>query len=360
MQKLKFQPVSFSWVALHPQPKGVIQFIGGAFFGSFPTLSYRHLLHEIYDAGYTVVAIPFRFSFRHWGIALGLLEEQRRLQAYLPALAAQAGYRGEIYAQSDRYAWLGHSLGCKYIALLELLCGVELNPTDATLAEVIGPKNARWLRERLAHTPTIWNQPAQLLAPDISDTTSAVPIPALAHLIDRLGLGVQPTRQQTLALINRSRLFNLTAMLSFRQDTVAGSRQDPCPDTSDVRWLYQHLQTKGLVHVELEGKHLEPLGIKVGAHLVDLNPLDKFIKPLAQWPTGDYVLRLFHQLQHWESASAISPPAQSDLLAVGHPTVAASRGASAGPSGSAAAASETEGRDAAARGAGQWSASPRF
>ncbi len=198
-----------------------------------------------YDAGYTVVAIPFRFSFRHWSIALSLLEEQRRLQAYLPKLATRSGYASEIYAQGDRYAWLGHSLGCKYIALLELLCDIELDSKDPTLDEVIGVENANWLRRRLTNAPTIWNQPTQLLAPDISDTTSAVPVKALAHLLDALGLGIQPTRSQTLALIDRSNLFNLTAMVSFDRDTVAGSIQDPCPDTSDVLWLYQHLLSKG-------------------------------------------------------------------------------------------------------------------
>jgi hypothetical protein len=71
------------------------------------------------------------------------------------------------------------------------------------------------LRRRLTDAPTIWHQPSQLLAPDISDTTSAVPVTALAHLLDGLGLGVQPTRSQTLALIDRSNLFNLTAMISF-------------------------------------------------------------------------------------------------------------------------------------------------
>lgn len=302
-----FQPVSFSWVALHPEPKGVVQFIGGAFFGSFPTLSYRHLLRGVYEAGYTVVALPFRFSFRHWSIALGLLEEQRRLRAFLPELAAQAGYNSEVYGRSDRYAWLGHSLGCKYIALLELLCGLGLDPTNTTLEQVIGVQNAAWLRDRLANAPTIWNQPAQLLAPDISDTTSAVPIKALAHGLDRLGLGVQPTRQQTLALIERSRLFNLTAMISFKRDRVAGSVKDPCPDTSDVLWLYQQLQAKGLLHNELEGKHLEPLGVKIGPWLVDLNPLDKFLKPLVQWPTGQCVADFFHQLQ----SPKINQPAEA-------------------------------------------------
>nr|WP_242020248.1 DUF1350 family protein [Nodosilinea sp. FACHB-131] len=356
MKPFTFQPVSFSWVALHPQPKGIIQFIGGAFFGSLPTLCYRHLLRELYDAGYTVVAMPFRFSFRHWGIALSLLEEQRRLQTYLPQLAAEVGYDTEVYHQSDRYAWLGHSLGCKYIALLELLCGVELDPMDTTLDEVIGIRNAQWLRDRLAASPSIWNQPTQLLAPDISDTTSAVPLKSLAHLLDKLGLGVRPTRQQTLALIDRSRLFNLTAMVSFTHDTVAGSIQDPCPATSDVLWLYQHLQAKQLIHAELEGKHLEPLGVKVGHWLVDLNPLDKFAKPLTDWATRKTVLTFFHQLQHRETESETVledlKPALAEVRALigtrSEPGLF-----SAEPSGLAVDLPETEGQAGARAGAGQ-------
>ena len=48
---LHFQPISFSWVALHPQPKGVIQFMGGAFFGSFPTVFYRYFLGQLFESG---------------------------------------------------------------------------------------------------------------------------------------------------------------------------------------------------------------------------------------------------------------------------------------------------------------------
>ncbi len=29
--KLKFRPIHFNWVAIHPQPIGIIHFIGGAF-----------------------------------------------------------------------------------------------------------------------------------------------------------------------------------------------------------------------------------------------------------------------------------------------------------------------------------------
>lgn len=308
MQKPQFQPVSCSWVALHPQPKGVIQFVGGALFGTWPTLSYRHLLHELYNAGYTVVAMPFRFSFRHWAIALDLLEEQRQLQTCLADLADRLGYASDLYQRSDRYSWLGHSLGCKYIALLELLCGVSLDQSDTTLESVVGDPQAQWLRDRLRQAPTIWNQPAQLLAPDISDTPDAVPVKPLAHLLDALGLGVTPTRSQTLELITRSRLFNLTTLISFAEDTVAGSIQDPRPETSDVRWLYQHLQPKGLIHAELAGKHLEPVGIKIGTWLVDLNPLDKFAKPLNHWSVSQWVLDFWGRLKTGRAAAPLAPP----------------------------------------------------
>ena len=35
------------------------------------------------------------------------------------------------------------------------------------------------------------------------------------------------------------------------------------------------------LHQEIIGKHLEPVGIKVGNYIVDLNPLDKFIQPIS-------------------------------------------------------------------------------
>jgi hypothetical protein len=79
-KSFKFQPVSFSWVAVHPQPKGVVQFLGGTFLGSLPTLFYRYFLQQLFEEGYTVVSLPFRFTFRHWPLAIGLLKEQQILR----------------------------------------------------------------------------------------------------------------------------------------------------------------------------------------------------------------------------------------------------------------------------------------
>src|SRR5689334_8122940 len=109
-ENLKFVPLSFSWVAIHPEPKGVIQFIGGAFFGTFPTLFYRYFFEKLYEEGYTIIALPFRFSFRHWQIAISLLKEQETLQKELLKITCDP-----LYRDNTKYFWIGHSLGCKYI-----------------------------------------------------------------------------------------------------------------------------------------------------------------------------------------------------------------------------------------------------
>lgn len=292
--KLHFQPVSFSWVALHPEPRGVIQFIGGAGFGSLPTLSYRYFLQRLFDAGYSIVALPFRFSFRHWSIALSLLAEQQKLKGILTEIAAKAGYQHEIYQQTDRYYWVGHSLGCKYIILLELLSGEWREDVE----QCTDSKTAEWLLDRLPPGCAIRSQRSLLIAPDLSDTESAIPIKSLARFLERLGLGVRPNQRQSKCLIHRSDLFNLTAMISFDRDSVAGSIKD-LPDTdSDVLWLYEALQQRLVVQRELPGKHLEPVGVKIGKFIVDFNPLDKFIQPLSKRDLEETVLTFLEKLEN--------------------------------------------------------------
>ncbi|NEP84964.1 MAG: hypothetical protein F6K39_46810 [Okeania sp. SIO3B3] len=41
------------------------------------------------------------------------------------------------------------------------------------------------------------------------------------------------------------------------------------------------MKNRGLLHQEIQGKHLEPVGIKIGNYIVYLNPLDKFIQPIS-------------------------------------------------------------------------------
>jgi hypothetical protein len=119
--------------------------------------------------------------------------------------------------------------------------------------------------------PSIKNQSSLLIAPDISNTESAIPVRSLAKLLDKFGLGVLPTREQTQCFIASSSLFNLTAIISFDRDEIAGSTNDikKIPEQqkmSDVLWLIKQLNQKQLplLSQEVEGKHLEPVGIKIG------------------------------------------------------------------------------------------------
>lgn len=303
-----FRPLSFSWVAIHPQPRGVVQFIGGAFFGTFPTLFYRYLLRRVFDAGYTVIALPFRFSFRHWSLAVSLLKEQDQLRREIALTAQHLGYESDLYQDKTQYLWMGHSLGCKYIALLEFLSDDRwpaLLETCADTRQIEQIKHA--IADLRPDTVSIKGQPSLLLAPDISDTESAIPIRSLAQLLDRFQLGVLPTRRQTQCLIDQSDLFNLTGLISFDHDTIAGSVANPGQKPyaeNDVLWLITQLQQRAfpVLHQELLGKHLEPLGVKIGSFIVDLNPFDKFVERISDRLLEDNVLQFLETLRQREQA----------------------------------------------------------
>ncbi|MDZ7962835.1 MAG: DUF1350 family protein [Aulosira sp. DedQUE10] len=305
----RFSPISFSWVAIHPEPKGVIQFIGGAFFGTFPTVFYRYFLQTLFEEGYTIIAIPFRFSFRHWSIAIDLLKEQERLRKELSKITGN-----DLYKEKANYLWLGHSLGCKYIALLEFLSGQQWKDIIESCVEQQAYQQIEAITANAnLENASILDQPSLLIAPDISNTESAIPIRAIARFLDKVGLGVLPTREQTQCFIERSQLFNLTALISFDKDTLAGSKTDEFKnkkirENSDVFWLIQQLNTRKfpILHKELEGKHLEPLGVRVGKYIVDLNPFDKFIELLSRRLLERYVLQFIVQLKQRQKQVGIN------------------------------------------------------
>lgn len=304
MNEFHFRPLCHSWVALHPHPKGVVQFIGGAFFGSFPTVAYRYLLQKMFKAGYTVVALPFRFSFRYWSLAIDLLKEQDALRKEIAAIAQHLNYEHELYQDKTNYYWVGHSLGCKYIALLELLSSENWQDI---LCHCVEAKQIEEIKQAIADLSTdsvsIKGQPSLLLAPNISNTESAIPVRFLAQLLDKFKLGVLPTRAQTQCLIEQSELFNLTGLISFDHDTIAGNITEKQPlAENDVLWLLSQFKQRRypLLHQELSGKHLEPVGVQIGTWILDFNPFDKFAKPIDDRPLEAIVLQFLDQLHQRE------------------------------------------------------------
>ncbi|MCE2699842.1 MAG: DUF1350 family protein [Nostocales cyanobacterium LE14-WE4] len=290
---MKFNAVSHSWVALHPQPKGVVQFIGGAFVGTFGTsIFYQHLLKFIYDQQYTIIILPFKFTFNHYQEAGFLITEQYEILPELVRSALLEGYDHEAYLDNRNFFWLGHSIGCKYIALLEGFSALPDTPEERALfinkilSNTKKPRNKneinkvifeiesliKYLQERVTFAKkSIKNQIAQeiilgdsistlfikgqvsvLLAPNNSDTKTALQFEFLANLLDRLRLGVSPTPEETNSLIIESNLFNKLGLVAFDSDTTAKTT------VNDFLTLFQKPPAEYQVHKP--GGHFRPIG----------------------------------------------------------------------------------------------------
>ncbi|MDB9435611.1 DUF1350 family protein [Dolichospermum lemmermannii CS-548] len=318
---MKFQPVSHSWVALHPKPQGVIQFIGGALFGTFfPMFFYRSLLQRLFNDGYTIVILPFNFTFDHYAEAGFLIREQYEIMPELVRRAIFAGYEYEPYLSDQNFSWLGHSIGCKYIALLEAFSALPVvgEPSDPQY-----PHNVEKLRKfidstvRSANTKGsqeningkvesiftdllilisdleikrkeaerlikyyikreanfdqlqdnikitsifIKNQPSLLLAPVNTGLESAIPQP-LAGIVISLGVNVKPTPDETYALIKEGDLFNLMGLTAFKKDKLAATT---------CEWFEDKFKKppEGF-REDLKGGHLRPLGMQLGNFVIN-------------------------------------------------------------------------------------------
>ena len=107
---MDWQEIAGNWVYLPRNPVGIIHFLGGAFVGTAPHVTYRLLLEELAARGYAIAATPFVNTFDHGAIAREVLEKFETCLA-------------RLYRRLDRgylpVYGLGHSMGCK----LHLLAG---------------------------------------------------------------------------------------------------------------------------------------------------------------------------------------------------------------------------------------------
>ncbi len=256
----QFKPISRSWVlkAEREKPLGVIEFIGGAGLGTLPTIAYHHFLTTVWEHGYTVIAVPYPLGFNHRAIAEYLKDERDIIRTILN------------YPQDIPQIWVAHSLGCKYIVLLEI-------------------------------QEDIIDQPSLLIAPNIGSTRNAIPSDWLASLLDRFNLGVRPDRETTLEWIEQSvaanELFHITSLLSFKQDCISGNRdgKQDCrqrffpplpPSTDDVKRFDDLIQNRpGSFYTfnEIQGGHNKLAGWGMGNYVKELDNSDgQLIQPIPR------------------------------------------------------------------------------
>jgi hypothetical protein len=259
-----YEKISNSQVLLHPNPRGIIQFVGGFVFGSFPAWSYKYLLQFLFDQGYSIILYKFPFNliqFNHWEVSLELLKEQSLLKTQIVEFLRHRHQPidvVELYAKQESYLWLGHSLGCKYIILLEILSN-QKDRRKKILNEALGEsakdilgkiENEQANLEESINPNFIRDQPSILLAPEISNT-----VRFLRSSWRVSNNKAQPNQQQTESLIRASNeLFNLTGIISFSQDEIA---------EDDVVFLREKFQGKNKsLYQEIWGWHFEPLSIR--------------------------------------------------------------------------------------------------
>ena len=324
---LCFKPFANSWVALHPEPKGIIQFVGSFFiFGSLPTVFYNPLLRNLYNQGYTIIAYPCsvippiiwqKRLVDHWQASIRLLTEEYALKQELVAYLLKQGDEEllELYLNQSNYFWLGHSLGCKYISILEIIsnnwqniehhlvqCGFKPEDIEIIKAELstleferIESDNrlnrflsSKGIQKSITSKKSIIDQPAISIAPEIYGTqdSSGATIP---------GFELFPTGKQTLCLIKQTTdYFNLTALIEFDRDEIS---QD------DVQALKAEFATRPinqpdkLIYQKFPGcdlkikllsslfSHLQPTGRNV---IPLANCIDKIFSELKQRANSAY------------------------------------------------------------------------
>ena len=108
----------------------------------------------------------------------------------------------------------------------------------------------------------IKGQISVFLAPDNSDTKTALFFEPLAQCLDNIGLGVSPTPEETNNLIIESNLFNKLGLVSFDADTTAEKTVD------DFIKLIQKPPATYQLHTL--GGHFRPLGFDAFTQVINL------------------------------------------------------------------------------------------
>ncbi|NMF58523.1 DUF1350 family protein [Pseudanabaena yagii] len=112
---MQWKQVEENWVLTPAKPKGVIHFLGGAFFAAAPQVAYSRVLEQLAQNNYAIVATPFlNNTFDHRQIARDVHTSFRKA-------------RSKLFLDYFPVFGMGHSMGCK----IHLLINSLYKPTRA-------------------------------------------------------------------------------------------------------------------------------------------------------------------------------------------------------------------------------------
>ena len=188
------------------------------------------------------------------------------MDALLYESSADGGRREPGLNPKPPCLWIAHSLGCKYVALLELLSDVEDYRFKKNIMHALSeaePSQAQEPQAKLnliqADQASLFNQPQLLTDPVIANLNSAIPWKPLEKNLCSSFQGL-PSRDTTFKLIDETCLFSLTKILSLHSKTAR--------DTID---RLTHVVRKPPLHpIESAGIDLANQKPLLGAHLAIL------------------------------------------------------------------------------------------
>ncbi|MBW4552286.1 MAG: DUF1350 family protein [Aphanocapsa sp. GSE-SYN-MK-11-07L] len=249
--KNKVVVLSHGFVSVHPNPAGIVHFIGGYFFGTGVQCWYRSLLEQLQQR-FTVHSYSYSFAeLSHWKIASDLLAQIEQVKQEAIRTGQQMGFQTEVYSDPSQHCLVGHSLGCECIALirflgfekqvqLELLKDAqrELGTREVTSADFTDVQS-------LPQSQHIPYRTSLCMAPCFKTPT------AISGL-----LKVRPQDQLVQYLIQHkgADLLPLTSLIFFSGDTIA---------SPDVSWLQAELQQQERLlnfdQIDVQRKYLTAL-----------------------------------------------------------------------------------------------------
>lgn len=231
-----------SWYLIPVQPVGIVHFLGGAFVGTAPQLTYKWLLEQLADAGYAVITTPFVNTFDHLAIARQVLNRFENILERLQN-ARQLPYL-PVYG-------VGHSMGCKIHLLINSLFNVK------RAGNILMSYN---------------NFPVKRSVPFLDQVDS---IPFLEKLdlnrsIDNFEF--TPSPAETNEIITTSYQTRRNLLIQFENDTI--------DQTSDLSPILLDRFPNMVVSRKIAGNHLTPLGQDIDWQMGEgFSPLDA----IGQW-----------------------------------------------------------------------------
>lgn len=265
-----WQETAGSWYLLPAEPVGIVHFLGGAFVGTAPQLTYKWLLEQIAEAGFAIITTPFVNGFDHLAIARQVLNRFENIVERLQA-SQRLGYL-PVYG-------VGHSMGCKIHLLINSLFNVQ------RAGNVLISYN---------------NFPVKRSIP-LLDQLDAVPF------LDQFDFNVNeaidnfefiPTPNETNDIIKTSYQTRRNLLIKFENDTI--------DQTTDLSPILLERFPNMVVSRKLSGNHLTPLGQEINWQVGEgFAPLEAFGQWMKQEFSQDLVV-LKKEVCRWLNPTGVT------------------------------------------------------